>query len=129
MWPLAWPPPPPSPSTSIPSAPSTTGRGSVERGARRARGRPRARHGAARHLDHADFRARVGPLVKSATAENVAWGCATADCVFRVWAKSGGHRDNMLCGAVGLRARLGDGENGRRYWALELGNSLLPSPR
>jgi uncharacterized protein YkwD len=74
-------------------------------------------------LDHDGFRARIAPLVKSAGAENVAWGCAAADCVYRVWAKSSGHRENMLMrnithyGLASAAAR-----NGRRYWALELGN-------
>jgi len=74
-------------------------------------------------LDHDGFRARIAPLVKSAAAENVAWGCATADCVYRVWAKSSGHRDNMLMRAIthyGLASAAA--RNGRRYWALELGN-------
>lgn len=74
-------------------------------------------------LDHDGFRARIGPLVKSAAAENVAWGCATADCVYRVWAKSSGHRENMLMRTIthyGLASAAA--RNGRRYWALELGN-------
>ena len=74
-------------------------------------------------LDHDGFRARIAPLVKSAGAENVAWGCATADCVYRVWAKSSGHRENMLLRSVtayGLASA--KAKNGRRYWTLELGN-------
>ena len=73
-------------------------------------------------LDHDGFRARIAPLVKSAGAENVAWGCATADCVYRVWAKSSGHRENMLMRNIthyGLASAAA--HNGRRYWALELG--------
>ena len=73
-------------------------------------------------LDHSGFRQRVS-LTSGAAAENVAFGCATEDCVVRMWARSGGHRANMLRRDVtsyGLASA--DGGNGRRYWVLELGN-------
>jgi uncharacterized protein YkwD len=76
-----------------------------------------------RHLDHANFRARIGGLGGGVHAENVAVGCADEDCAFRMWAKSSGHRANMLRGDVssyGLASATAD--NGRRYWVLELGN-------
>jgi uncharacterized protein YkwD len=73
-------------------------------------------------LDHSGFRQRV--LVTSgAAAENVAFGCATEDCVIRMWSRSGRHRANMLRRDVtsyGLASA--DGSNGKRYWVLELGN-------
>lgn len=74
------------------------------------------------HLDHNGFRERMS-FVRSAAAENVAFGCETEDCVFQMWAKSAGHRANMLRRDVtsyGLASATGD--NGRRYWVLELGN-------
>ena len=77
---------------------------------------------ARQRLDHSGFRDRVS-LTTGAAAENVAFGCATEDCVIRMWAKSGGHRANMLRRDVtsyGLASA--DGANGRRYWVLELGN-------
>ena len=73
-------------------------------------------------LDHIGFRRRVS-LASGAAAENVAFGCATEDCVIRMWAKSGRHRTNMLRRDVtryGLASA--DGGNGKRYWVLELGN-------
>jgi len=77
---------------------------------------------ARQRLDHSGFRQRVA-LTSGATAENVAYGCATEDCVIRMWARSGRHRANMLRRDVtsyGLASA--DGANGRRYWVLELGN-------
>jgi uncharacterized protein YkwD len=74
------------------------------------------------HLDHNGFRARLSPIT-SAAAENVAVGCADSDCAFRMWARSPGHRRNMLMGGVasyGLASA--DDARGRRYWVLELGN-------
>ena len=73
-------------------------------------------------LDHSGFRQRVS-LASGAAAENVAFGCATEDCVIRMWARSGRHRANMLRQDVtsfGLASA--DGANGLRYWVLELGN-------
>ncbi|HEY6023916.1 MAG TPA: CAP domain-containing protein [Pseudolabrys sp.] len=73
-------------------------------------------------LDHIGFRQRVS-LTSGTAAENVAFGCATEDCVIRMWARSGRHRANMLRRDVtsyGLASA--DGGNGRRYWVLELGN-------
>jgi len=73
-------------------------------------------------LDHSGFRQRVS-LTSGTAAENVAFGCATEDCVIRMWARSGRHRANMLRRDVtsyGLASA--DGSNGKRYWVLELGN-------
>jgi uncharacterized protein YkwD len=77
---------------------------------------------ARQRLDHSGFRQRVS-LKSGAAAENVAFGCATEDCVIRMWAKSGAHRANMLRRDVtsyGLASA--DAGNGHRYWVLELGN-------
>src|SRR5450830_948978 len=51
-------------------------------------------------LDHAGFRARIAGMGGGMHAENVAFGCDTEDCA--------------IASATGA--------NGRRYWALELGN-------
>ena len=77
---------------------------------------------ARQRLDHAGFRQRVS-LTSGAAAENVAYGCATEDCVIRMWARSGRHRANMLRRDVtryGIASAAG--ANGKRYWVLELGN-------
>jgi uncharacterized protein YkwD len=76
-----------------------------------------------KRLDHANFRARVAGMGGGVHAENVAFGCSDEDCAIRMWSRSGGHRANMLRGdvsAYGIASATG--ENGRRYWALELGN-------
>jgi len=73
-------------------------------------------------LDHSGFRERAR-LRGAASAQNVAFGCDTLDCVIKQWARSGGHRANMLRRDVshyGLASAVG--EKGRRYWVLELGN-------
>ncbi len=75
-----------------------------------------------RSLDHNGFRQRLSG-VSSAAAENVLVGCDDATCAFRKWAASAGHRRNMLMKGVthyGLASATGD--NGRKYWVLELGN-------
>jgi len=75
-----------------------------------------------RSLDHNGFRARMAGIASTA-AENVLVGCDTADCAFRKWASSAGHRRNMLMKGVtsyGLASATGD--NGRKYWVLTLGN-------
>lgn len=75
-----------------------------------------------RALDHKGFRERAATR-GTASAENVAVGCADEDCAFRMWSRSGGHRANMLrrdVSAYGLASARG--ENGRHYWVLELGN-------
>jgi uncharacterized protein YkwD len=72
-------------------------------------------------LDHANFRQRVAHLGSTA-AENVSYGCDSQDCAIRQWARSKGHRANMLRGdvsAYGIASAIG--ANGRRYWALALG--------
>jgi uncharacterized protein YkwD len=74
------------------------------------------------HLDHAGFRQRFA-FSGGTHAENVAWGCDTEDCVIKMWARSAGHRANMLrrdVSAYGIASATG--ANGRKYWALELGN-------
>ena len=73
-------------------------------------------------LDHKDFRARLA-FSGGFNAENVLVGCADEDCAIRGWAKSSGHRANMLLRnvtAYGIASATG--ANGRVYWALELGN-------
>ncbi len=55
------------------------------------------------------------------SAENVSYGCDSAACAIAQWARSGGHRANMLRSDVsryGLASATS--ANGRRYWALEL---------
>jgi uncharacterized protein YkwD len=72
-------------------------------------------------LDHANFRQRVAHLGSTA-AENVSYGCDSQACAIRQWARSAGHRRNMLRGdvsAYGIASAVA--ANGRRYWALELG--------
>jgi uncharacterized protein YkwD len=74
------------------------------------------------HLDHRGFRQRLAPVASTA-AENISYGCATEDCAIRQWARSSGHRRNMLMGdvsAYGIASAVG--ANGKRYWVLELGN-------
>lgn len=74
------------------------------------------------HLDHNGFYERMG-MISSMAAENVLYGCRDAACAFRVWAKSPGHRRNMLMKGVtryGLASATA--QNGRMYWVLELGN-------
>ncbi|HXD43692.1 MAG TPA: CAP domain-containing protein [Pseudolabrys sp.] len=72
-------------------------------------------------LDHDGFRARMRNF--STAAENVAYGCATEDCVIRMWARSAGHRRNMLMkGVTHYGIASAKGSNGQTYWVLELGN-------
>jgi uncharacterized protein YkwD len=74
------------------------------------------------HLDHNNYKQRLG-FSGGFHAENVAWGCDTEDCAYRLWARSPGHRANMLLrnvSAYGLASATA--ANGRKYWALELGN-------
>jgi uncharacterized protein YkwD len=73
------------------------------------------------HLDHDGFRSRLSG--SSMAAENVAYGCASEDCVIRMWARSPGHRRNMLMRGVthyGLASARA--ANGQTYWVLEMGN-------
>ncbi len=73
-------------------------------------------------LDHDGFRERLGPLASTA-AENVLWGCQDEDCAIKVWAKSAGHRANMLMkGVSSYGIASATAENGRKYWVMELGN-------
>lgn len=77
-----------------------------------------ARH----HLDHNGFRARMAAY-SSAAAENVAYGCSNADCAYRMWAKSAGHRRNMLMrGVTRYGIASAKASDGRVYWVLEMGN-------
>ncbi|WP_082540621.1 CAP domain-containing protein [Pseudolabrys sp. Root1462] len=74
-------------------------------------------------LDHDGFKQRVGRLVSGMAAENVSFGCEDQDCAIKQWARSAGHRANMLLKGItsyGIASARGD--NGRRYWVLELGN-------
>ena len=74
-------------------------------------------------LDHDGFKKRVGALVSGMAAENVSFGCDDQDCAIKQWARSAGHRRNMLLKGItayGIASARGD--NGRRYWVLELGN-------
>jgi uncharacterized protein YkwD len=74
------------------------------------------------HLDHNAFRARMRTM-SSTAAQNVLWGCDSEDCAIRMWAKSAGHRRNMLMtGVSSYGIASATAANGRRYWALELGN-------
>ena len=73
-------------------------------------------------LDHNGFRQRV--LVISATAaENVSYGCETEACAIRRWARSAGHRRNMLMKGVS-RFGLASARSarGRVFWVLVVGN-------
>ncbi len=74
-----------------------------------------------RRLDHKGYRARARHA-GTAMAQNVLWGCEDQDCAIRMWAKSSGHRRNMLMKGI---SRYGiasaTASNGRRYWVLELG--------
>ena len=52
-----------------------------------------------------------------------ACGCSDEDCAIKQWAKSAGHRANMLMKGVtsyGLASAVA--ENGRKYWVMMLGN-------
>ena len=74
------------------------------------------------HLDHNGFRQRVG-FAGGRHAENVAVGCPDEDCAYKMWARSAGHRTNMLLrdvSAYGIASATDT--RGRKYWALELGN-------
>jgi len=72
-----------------------------------------------RSMDHAGFHERMRG--HRAAAENVAAGCPSADCAYKMWAESSGHRANMLHASVthyGLASAKGG--DGMRYWVLEL---------
>ncbi|HZL30721.1 MAG TPA: CAP domain-containing protein [Pseudolabrys sp.] len=74
-------------------------------------------------LDHNGFKERVMSVVAGAGAENVSYGCPDEDCAIRQWARSAGHRRNMLMKGIssyGIASAKGD--NGRTYWVMELGN-------
>jgi uncharacterized protein YkwD len=73
-------------------------------------------------LDHRGWRARLGGGATTA-AENVSYGCNSVDCAIRQWARSPGHRRNMLMGGVSRYGLASAADTrGRRYWVLELGN-------
>jgi hypothetical protein len=77
-------------------------------------------------LDHDGFYQRMSGY--SRAAENVAYGCADADCTYRMWVNSAGHRQNMLMSGLthyGLASATA--ANGRRYWTLELAGER-PAP-
>lgn len=74
-------------------------------------------------LDHDGFRQRIGALVSGTAAENVSYGCEDQDCAVKQWARSAGHRRNMLLKGItayGIASARAD--NGRRYWVMVLGN-------
>ena len=74
-------------------------------------------------LDHKGFKERMAGIVSGAAAENVSWGCADQPCAIAQWAKSPGHRSNMLMKGVssyGIASAVS--EDGRRYWVMVLGN-------
>jgi uncharacterized protein YkwD len=72
-------------------------------------------------IDHKDFRKRLGPI-GTTHAENVLVGCDDEACAIARWAKSGGHRRNMLRGDVSAYGIASvTSAKGRKYWALELG--------
>jgi uncharacterized protein YkwD len=96
-------------------------------------------------LDHDGFYQRMSGY--SGAAENVAMiacarpdakpvstfagracGCEDADCAYRMWVNSSGHRQNMLMSGL-THYGLGSAKsaNGRRYWALELAGER-PAP-
>ena len=73
-------------------------------------------------LDHNGFKERAR-FSSGAAAENVSWGCDDQACAIQQWAKSSGHRANMLMkgvSAYGIASATAD--NGRKYWVMELGN-------
>lgn len=72
-------------------------------------------------IDHKNFKSRIGPI-GTTHAENVLVGCDDEACAIARWAKSAGHRRNMLRGDVSAYGIASvSGANGRKYWALELG--------
>jgi len=71
-------------------------------------------------LDHSGFmRDRVTAGV---IAENVAVGCDTEACARRMWMQSAPHRRNMMLGGCQAVASAVSA-NGRRYWAMEIGDN------
>lgn len=73
-------------------------------------------------LDHAGFKERA-KYSGGTAAENVSWGCDDQACAIQQWAKSPGHRRNMLMkgvSAYGIASSVS--ENGRKYWVMMLGN-------
>jgi uncharacterized protein YkwD len=74
-------------------------------------------------LDHDGFKQRIGALVNGTAAENVSFGCDDQPCAIQQWARSAGHRRNMLLKGItayGIASARAD--NGRRYWVMVLGN-------
>ena len=74
-------------------------------------------------LDHAGFKSFRGPA--GAVAENVAVGCETEACARRMWMQSAPHRANMMLGGCQAVASAVSA-NGRRYWAMEIGGTVVP---
>jgi len=71
-------------------------------------------------MDHDGYMTRL-PKAGDVAGENVAWGCSSADCAYRLWAESPGHAANMLMRGVtryGLASAAG---HGRRFWCLIVG--------
>lgn len=74
-------------------------------------------------LDHDGFKQRVGALVSGMSAENVSYGCDDQPCAIQQWARSAGHRRNMLLkGITAFGIASARADNGRRYWVMVLGN-------
>jgi hypothetical protein len=79
-------------------------------------------------LDHEGFYQRMNGYMRA--AENVAYGCDNADCTYRMWVNSSGHRQNMLLpGLTHYGLGSATAANGRRYWALELAGERPPPVR
>jgi hypothetical protein len=77
-------------------------------------------------LDHDGFYQRMSGYARA--AENVAYGCDNADCTYRMWVASSGHRQNMLMtGLTHYGLASATAANGRRYWTLELAGER-PAP-
>lgn len=74
-------------------------------------------------LDHDGFKQRIGALVSGMSAENVSYGCDDQPCAIQQWARSAGHRRNMLLkGVTAFGIASARADNGRRYWVMVLGN-------
>lgn len=66
-------------------------------------------------LDHNGFKERA-KYSGGTAAENVSWGCSDENCAIRQWAKSSGHRANMLMNGVSAYGiASATAENGCKY--------------
>jgi len=71
-------------------------------------------------LDHSGFMRNRVPA--GVVAENVAMGCDTEACARRMWMQSALHRRNMMLGGCQAVASAVSSD-GRRYWAMEIGDN------